>query len=328
MLEKSWQMQDRKHLDALIARAFYSGDIPFNFARNPYLREAFTFAASNSVTGYQMPGYNKLREGLLAEERAYIDRLLSSTKSTWHDKGVTICADGWTGPQRRPLINFVAISRSSAMFFRADNCEGQVKTKEYIAQKLKSIIEEVGRHNVVQIITDNAANCKGAGLLIESEYDNIFWTPCVVHTLNLALKSICKAKVPRNVEEEIVWTKLEFINSVRGDATTIKNFIINHGMRLSMLEKVSHLKLLSIAETRFASFVCMLKRRVEVKMPLKQMVISEEWEIYRDDDQISSFVHETVLNDVWWGKVEFILKITTPIHDMIRLAGTTYLVFT
>jgi hypothetical protein len=61
MLEKSWQMQDRKHLDALIARAFYSGGIPFNFARNPYLREAFTFAASNSVTGYQMPGYNKLR---------------------------------------------------------------------------------------------------------------------------------------------------------------------------------------------------------------------------------------------------------------------------
>jgi hypothetical protein len=116
MLEKSWQMQDHKHLDALIARAFYSGDIPFNFARNPYLREAFTFAASNFVAGYQMPGYNKLREGLLAEERAHIDRLLSSTKSTWHDKGVTICADGWTNPQKRPLINFVAISGSSAMF--------------------------------------------------------------------------------------------------------------------------------------------------------------------------------------------------------------------
>jgi hypothetical protein len=47
-----------------------------------------------------------------------------------------------------------------------------------------------------------------------------------------------------------------------------------------------------------ASVVCMLKRMVEVKMSLKQMVISDEWEIYRDDDQISSFVCETVLNDV------------------------------
>jgi hypothetical protein len=56
------------------------------------------FAASHTSTGYQMPGYNKLREGLLAEERAHIDSLLSNTKSTWHDRGVIICADGWSGP--------------------------------------------------------------------------------------------------------------------------------------------------------------------------------------------------------------------------------------
>jgi hypothetical protein len=96
------------------------------------------------------------------------------------------------------------LSGNSDMFFRADNCEGEVKTKEYIANKLKSIIEEVGHHNVVQIITDNVVNCKGVDLLIEAEYDNIFWTSCVVHTLNLALKSICEPKFLRTVEEEIV----------------------------------------------------------------------------------------------------------------------------
>ena len=81
------------------------------------------------------------------------------------------------------------------MFLRADNCEGEYKSKEYIAEKLKGIIEEVGRDNVVQIIIDNAANCKGASLIIEYEYDNIFWTPCVVHTLNPTLKSICEPKI-------------------------------------------------------------------------------------------------------------------------------------
>ena len=35
---------------------------------------------------------------------------------------------------------------------------------------------------------------KSAGALIEGEYLKIFWTPCVVHTLNLALKNICAAK--------------------------------------------------------------------------------------------------------------------------------------
>ncbi|GJN39997.1 hypothetical protein PR202_gb29157 [Eleusine coracana subsp. coracana] len=168
-------MQDHKHLDALIARAFYSGGVPFNFARNPYLREAFNFAATRSMPGYQMPRYNKFTEGMLAQERSHIGRLLDSTKSTWQEKGVTICADGWTDPQRRPLINFVDVCGNAGVFFRADNCERQVKTKEYIAEKLKSIIEEVGRQNVVQIITDNTANYKVQQL---SSFANEFTCLC------------------------------------------------------------------------------------------------------------------------------------------------------
>ena len=35
---------------------------------------------------------------------------------------------------------------------------------------------------------------KCVGALIEGEYPKIFWTPCVVHTLNLVLKNICAAK--------------------------------------------------------------------------------------------------------------------------------------
>jgi len=36
-LEKAWALEDRKHLDALISRAIYSGGVSFNFLRNPYL---------------------------------------------------------------------------------------------------------------------------------------------------------------------------------------------------------------------------------------------------------------------------------------------------
>ncbi|XP_062196874.1 uncharacterized protein LOC133899819 [Phragmites australis] len=315
-------MDQRKHMDALIARAFYSGGICFNFARNPYIQEAFTYACSNDLKGYKMPGYNKLRTTLLKQERAHIDTLLESTKSTWSEKGVTICADGWSDPQRRPLINYVAISGKVAMFLKADNCEGDVKTKEYIAAKLRSVIEEVGRHNVVQVITDNAANCKGAGLLVQAEYNTIFWTPCVVHTLNLALKNICEPKQPKNDEEAFAWSTLEFITNVKTEAQMIKNFIMNHGMRLSIFNEFSHLKLLAIAETRFASVVCMLQRFMEVKRPLQSMVISEQWDHYKDDAQIAAHVKEKILSDVWWGNVEFILKFTQPIYDMIRVADT------
>ena len=154
------------------------------------------------MPGYTPPGFNRAREGLLVQERRHIETLMESTKSTWAEKGVTICCDGWSDPQRWPIINFVAISEKAPMFLRADNCQGEIKTKEYIAEKLRSVIEEVGRQNVVQIITDNASNCKGAGLILEAEYGNIFWTPCVVHTLNLALKSICEPKLSRDPSME------------------------------------------------------------------------------------------------------------------------------
>ena len=210
------------------------------------------------------------------------------------------------------------------MFLRADNCEGEYKSKEYIAKKLRAIIDEVGRQNVVQIITDNAANCKGAGLLIEAENDHIFWTPCVVHTLNLAMKNICEPKLPRTPTDEDmhVWSQLEFINNVKVEATMIKNFIMNHGMRLSMFNEFSHLKLLSISETRFASVVCMLKRFVEVKAALQHMVISDKWSIYKEDASTAQHVKEKILSDVWWGNVEYILRFTSPIYDMIRFADT------
>ncbi|WVZ53029.1 hypothetical protein U9M48_004020 [Paspalum notatum var. saurae] len=301
-LEKAWDLDNRRHLDALLARAFYSGGISFNFARNPYFREVISFACSHDLNGY---------------ERRHIERLLESSKSVWPEKGVTICCDGWSDPQRRPIINFLAVCDKSPMFLRADNCQGEIKTKEYIADKLRGIIEKVGRQNVIQIITDNASNCK-------AEFDNIFWTPCVVDTLNLAMESICELKPPKNNssdDELFIWSQLEFMHTVKSEAQMIKNFIMNHGMRLSMSNEFSDLKLLSIAETRFASVVCMLKRFVEVKAVLQHMVISDKWSIYKNDAPTTQVVKEKILSDVLWGNVDFILRITTPIYEMIRIAN-------
>ena len=74
------------------------------------------------------------------------------------ERGVTICTDGWSDPQRSPFINFVAISEKAPVFFKAVNCEGDKKTSKYIFDRLKAVIEEIGPHNVVQVITDNNNN--------------------------------------------------------------------------------------------------------------------------------------------------------------------------
>ena len=209
------------------------------------------------------------------------------------------------------------------MFLRAVNAEGEIKSKEYIAEKLISVIEEVGSRNVVQVITDNASNCKGAGLIVQQKYDHIFWTPCVVHTLNLALKSICSPKTPRT-EDEVIFQECHWISEVAGDANHIKNYVTNHGMRLSMFKEFSKLKLLAIADTRFASVVVQLKRFCMVKRALEQMVISEKWESYGDGPErgTAEFVREKVLSAVWWRKVKYIVDFTEPIYEVLRVADT------
>ena len=80
------------------------------------------------------------------------------------------------------------------MFIKAIDGLGEFKDKHYIAGVLKNAIKEIGHQKVVQVITDNASVMKSTGALIESEYPKIFWTPCVVHNLNLALKNICTTK--------------------------------------------------------------------------------------------------------------------------------------
>ena len=82
--------------------------------------------------------------------------------------------DGWKDTRNRPLINVIAISPKGAMFLKAIDCEGQVKDSEFISRILIKAIEMVASENVVQVVTDNAKNYKGANALVESRHDQIF----------------------------------------------------------------------------------------------------------------------------------------------------------
>jgi hypothetical protein len=95
-------------------------------------------------------------------------------------------------------------------------------------------------------------------MLIEFQFSTIFWTHCVVHILNLALKNICAA---RNIEvNQIIYDECSWINIIASDVFIIKKNINNHSMRLHMYLQYCDLKLLSAVETHFASILVVLKR--------------------------------------------------------------------
>ncbi|KAL6192071.1 hypothetical protein ACLB2K_038458 [Fragaria x ananassa] len=113
-LEKAFQSNAREQCDGEIARMFYTGGLPFNIARNPH--NSNSYIRASNIPGYVPPGYNALRTTLLQKERMNIEHHLQPIKDTWKTKGVSICSDGWSDPQRRLIFNIIAANDQILMF--------------------------------------------------------------------------------------------------------------------------------------------------------------------------------------------------------------------
>jgi len=166
-LESSFNIQARDTLDYEIGRMFYTSGLSFNLASSHYYRSAFSYAANTSnLSGYVSLTYNKLRGSLLAKERIYVENFLEPIRNSWKHKGVIIVSDGWSDPQKRPLINFMVVTHSGPMFSKSINASDEIKDKDFIARHMRDVVMEVEPDNMVQIITDNAVVCKVVGMLI------------------------------------------------------------------------------------------------------------------------------------------------------------------
>lgn len=103
----------------------------------------------------------------------------------------------------------------------------------------------------------------------------------------------------------------------------VKNFLVNYSIRLAMYNKCVNSKLISVVKTRFASTVVMVKNFKLTKYGLLEMVISEEWDSYHDDDVGKSATCErNNLNDIRRDKIDTILSFTNLIYVMLHKADT------
>ena len=87
----------------------------------------------------------------------------------------------------------------------------------------------------------------------------------------------------------------------------IKNFIMNHSMRLSMFNEERKVKFIAITDTKFASAIVMLKRFIAIKDALSVMVVSEKCSAPVPIGKIILVkldLSRRRLNDLWWYKNE------------------------
>ena len=99
--------------------------------------------------------------------------------------------DGWTGPTKLSIINFMVYCKGSTIFLKFVDASDNFKDNKYIYGLLKDVIKEVGEANIMQIVTDNGSVFVKTGKLLMKKY-NLYWTPCAAHCIDLMFEDIGK----------------------------------------------------------------------------------------------------------------------------------------
>ncbi|KAI3816967.1 hypothetical protein L1987_10752 [Smallanthus sonchifolius] len=307
-IDESFGILERNAVDLKIIRGLCANGIPFNVLRNPQFLEMIS-AIKHAPDGYKPPSCEKARTVLLDECVRDVEKDLTPVKDTWYTQGVSIVSDGWTNVKHSPLINVLAVNCRGAMFMYAEDFLGVEKTGVAISKFLLGAIETIGPSNVLQVVTDNAANCKAAGREIEKVYNHIFWSPCCVHTLNLIFKDLAI---------EFFW-----LNETYKKGKGIVKYFLNHTHALSFFRENSKLELLKVAKTRFASHYILLRRLMDCREALATTIALNSWrDFVKSGDEntrtVGAKITDTIKDDIFWEDVEHILAITYPIFLLIK----------
>ncbi|KAF8400216.1 hypothetical protein HHK36_013513 [Tetracentron sinense] len=267
-LVRSFKTQEREDIDYKVVRFLCANGIPFNVSRSPYWDEMVSVIST--MSGYKAPSYEKARMVLLDNEKERV---------------------------RRPLINILASNAFGSMFLYAHDFSSVEKSGKNISDFLLATIENVGPSNAVQVITNNAANCKAVGHEVTKVYPHIFGSPCVVHTLNLIFKDLVNKK-DQNGERLLLWFEETYFSGKR-----VVKYITNHSQALTIFRSHSKLELLKVAITRFASHYITLKRLIDVREALRTTVVSDAWKITKPIYKMIKFTDQEgpLIGDIYEG---------------------------
>ncbi|XP_052624907.1 uncharacterized protein LOC111917478 [Lactuca sativa] len=163
-IKSAMQSKAKIHdVDLAIAMWFYDACIPMNACNSPFFQLMVDKIASIGY-GYKAPNYHALRVNLLTDAKKSVSLIIDSLRSQWVDTGCTIMSDGWRDVSQRHLINFLVYCPKGISFLKSVDASDIESNATNLCNLFAEIVEMVGEKNVVQMVTDNAANYKLAEL--------------------------------------------------------------------------------------------------------------------------------------------------------------------
>ncbi|KAF3774025.1 hypothetical protein EJ110_NYTH51916 [Nymphaea thermarum] len=294
--------------DETIGRWFYDASIPFHAAKS-YHFQPIVDAIASVGRRYKMLSFHKLRGKILnnvvRDVKTYCDEL----KLSWKATGCSVMANGWTNIKNKTLVNFLVYCPLGTMFLKSVDLSDTPKTVDVLFGIFDKVIEEVGHENVVQFITDNAANYKAACEMLATRYETFYWSLCAAHCVNLMLQDLrerddMKLTVHRCQE--------------------IMKFIYNHAYVLNLKRKFTNgAELIQPAQTRFATNVLTVQGIVKQRTALRQMFSRDDWAAYPHAyERKATTVVDTIFDADFWESCVQLLNICVPLVKVLRLVDS------
>ena len=257
--------------------------------------------------GIEPPSPYEIKNKYLDMEYKDIEDYVHIQREKWKTYGCTIMSDGWTGPTKLSIINFMVYSKGSTIFLKSVDASDKIKDNKYIYGLLKDVIKEVGETNVVQIVTDNGSAFVKAGKLLMKKY-NLYWTPCAAHCIDLMFEDI---------------TKRATVSELITNARKITNFIYNHGWLLAKVRKVCGGDIVRPGATRFATNYIALESLLKKRADLKKIFISDEWASHKlSRSTIGHNVEVLMFDHTYWEKVSKLVSIYEPLYTVLRIVDS------
>ncbi|XP_015934899.1 uncharacterized protein LOC107460985 [Arachis duranensis] len=291
-------------VDKRVARWLLDCRIPFNAVMSPFFQDMLDGVAGYRP-GYIGPSYDSLRVNLLANLKRECQMVVDSYTSAWKETGCTLMADGWTDQRQRMLINFLVYCSKGLCFMKSVDASSMVKNASSLCDLFSEVIEWIGPDNVVHVVTDNAANYVADGRLISKKFENIHWSPCAAHCLNLILKDI---------------SSMPHISSLATRASKITVFVYNHTVFLSWLRQKDNWKeIVRPGPTRFVTVFLTLMSIFERKSELQQLVVDTHFTGHKLGRSANGrAVSAIILDNKFWDDYFTVCQIVSPLIKLLR----------
>lgn len=214
-------------------------------------------------------------------------------------KFLSLQLDGWSNLRNEGIINFI-ISTPTPYFVKSVETKLEAHTGLYLFEEIDKVLTSYGSTKFLSVITDNASNCKKAGLLIEKKYPYISSIGCMSHTLHLLCCGILK------------------LGSVKQCIQNVKKIVkaIKRNQRLGEMfrniqnspEYQSKKSLCLPVKTRWGSHLTMLNSIVSNKSCLQTLAVLTE-----GSELLGTELKSMLLEPEFWLYIEHIICILSPI---------------